>query len=229
MIAQNDMQGSKWGAPFWIGASRLVGLDAKIVSWPGGSRPSCKQYDTETKVKKFLQSSNTTNFREQTFIQNMLPHCQATPSKPPPTKPDSKPTTTTKHGSKKKAGMPPESEDTESASSTLLSLLQKAAEGPASSLGHLQPYNSQALAASSYAPGQGSGSDLQNQFNMFMINRQRETEGHLFQMQRQQQSMPNANVSGEQIITVTVKDLLNMQQATALANAQANQWQQAQL
>ena len=48
-------------------------------------------------------------------------------------------------------------------------------------------------------------------------------------MQHQQQSMPNANVSGEQIITVTVKDLLNMQQATASANAQANQWQQAQL
>ncbi len=43
MIAQNDMQGSKWGAPFWIGASRLVGSEAKIVSWPGGSRPSCKQ------------------------------------------------------------------------------------------------------------------------------------------------------------------------------------------
>ena len=156
----------------------------------------------------------------------MLQHCQATPPKPTSAKPDSKPKTTAKHGSKKNAGMPPESEDTESASSTLLSILQKAAEGPASSLGHLQPYNSQALAASSYAPGQGSGSDLQNQFNMFMINRQRETEGHLFQMQHQQQSMPNANVSGEPI---TMKDLLNMQQATASANAQANQWQQSQL
>ena len=231
MSAQSDMPGSKWGAPFWIGASRLVGLDAKIVAWPGGSRPSCKQYDTETKVKKFLESSSSnirTHFREQGFIQNMLPHCQATPPKPTSAKPDSKPTTTAKHGSKKKAGMPPESEDTEGDSSNLLTLLQKAAEGSANSLGHLQPYNSQTLAASSYAPGQGAGSDIdiQNQFNMFMIQQQRETQGQLFHMQQQQQSMPNANVSGEQI---TFKDFLNMQQATATANAQVNLWQQSQL
>ena len=45
-------------------------------------------------------------------------------------------------------------------------------------------------------------------------------------MQQQQQSMPNANVRCEQL---TMKDMLNMQQATVEANAQATQWQQQQL
>ena len=211
------MQGSKWGAPFWIGATRLVGPDAKIVSWPGGSRPSCKQYDTEAKVKKFLQSSSaTTQFREQCFIQNMLPHCQATPSKPPPTKPDSKPTTTTKHGSKKKAG-----ESEESASSILLSFLQKAAEsaeGPASSLGQLQPYNSQASAASSFElqPGQGTGTELQNQFNLYMIGRQRAMENQLYQ---QRQQTPNANLYGPSQEMITQKELLTLQQNSFQSHA----------
>jgi hypothetical protein len=231
MIAQNDMQGSKWGAPFWIGANRLVGPEAKMVSWPSVPRPTCKLYDNELKVKKLLQSSSiTTHFREQGFIQNMLPQCQATPPKPSTAKSDSKQTPAKPDSnSKNKAGKSKSSsasEDIASGVTNLLALLGKPAEGAANSLGELQPYNPQALAASSYAPGQGSGSDIQNQFNLFMIGQQRETQSQLLQMQQQQQSMPNANVRGEQL---TVKDLLNMQQATVEANAQATQWQQQQL
>ena len=228
VIAQNDKKSAKWGEPFWIGATRLVGPDAKIAPWPGRPRPTCKQYDSEAKVKKFLQlSNNTTNFREQKFIQQMLLQFQATPPKPSTAKPESK-QTPAKPDSKKKAGTsksPSESQDMGCASSTLLSLLQKAAEGAADSQGQLQPYNSQASAASSYVPppGQGTGTELQNQFNLFMIGRQREMENHLYQ---QRQQTPNANVSAEQI---TMKDMFNMQKATVEAHAQVNQWQQHQL
>jgi hypothetical protein len=180
------MQGSKWGAPFWIGATRLVGHDAKMVSWHGRPRPTCKQYDSEAKVKKFLvQSNNTNNFREQRFIQNMLPNCQATSPKH-----NLKPTTTSKPDSKKKTGSSKSSSasgDMASGVSSLLALVGTDAEGAANSMGQLEPYNSQASAASLYVPppGQGSGSDIQNQFNLFMIGQQRETQSQLLQMQQQ--------------------------------------------
>jgi hypothetical protein len=100
----------------------------------------------------------------------------------------------------------------------LLALVGTDAEGAANSMGQLEPYDSQASAASLYVPppGQGSGSGIQNQFNLSMIGRLREMENHLYQ---QRQQTPNANLYGPSQEMITQKELLTLQQNSFQSHA----------